>query len=112
MNRRGKQLIRETKEEVGIDLKLCQFLCIDYIFAGEKIDENLQFIFYGGTLDEEQIDNIKIDKDEISDYKFIDINEATKMLGGISRKLAKRLPKCLEALKDNTAIYLENGDQE
>jgi hypothetical protein len=33
-------------------------------------------------------------------------------VGGISRKLAKRLPKCLEALKDNTAIYLENGDQE
>ncbi len=102
--------IRETKEEVDIDLKLCQFLCIEYNSDKENIDESLQFIFYGGILDKEQVENIKIDEDEISDYRFASIDEAIEMFGGTERKLSKRLPKCIEALKNRTAIYLENDE--
>lgn len=102
--------VRETKEEINIDLKLCKFLCVDYVLSKEKVDENLQFIFYGGILNKEQIKEIKIDKDEISDYKFVDTNEVADLLGGPERILNRRLPQCLEALKNNTAIYLENGE--
>lgn len=100
--------IREIKEEINIDLKLCQFLCVEYALNKETPDESLQFMFYGGVLDKEQIGNIKIDGDEISDYRFASIDETTEMLGGIERKLSKRLPECLKALKNKTAIYLEN----
>ena len=103
-------IIRETKEEINIDLSLCQFLCLEYISATKEIDENLQFIFYGGVLDNEKMQNIKIDKDEISDYRFVDTDKAVELLGGTGRKLAKRLPKCFEALKNKTTVYLENSE--
>lgn len=103
--------MRETKEEIDIDLKLCQFLCVDYISPKDKVDENLQFIFYGGILNKEEIRKIKIDKDEINDYKFVNTDKAMELLGGVERKLGKRLPRYLDALKSNMAIYLENGEE-
>ena len=68
-------------------------------------------MFYGGKLKPEQIDKIKIDKDEIEDFQFVKIEKAQELLGGLKRNLARRLPECLEALKNNTAIYLENGEE-
>lgn len=98
--------IRETKEETGIDLKEVKFLCIDFTSnVGEK-GESLQFIFFGGRLSREEIEKIKLDGKEIIDYKFIPISDALPLL---SEKLGMRLPKCLKALENNTAIYLENG---
>lgn len=99
--------IRETLEEVGVDLKLCQFISVEYVPDKEGKGENLQFTFYGGVLDKEQIRNIKIDGDEISDYKFMTTDEATEMAGG---GLNKKLPKLLSALKNNIAIYIENEE--
>ena len=101
--------IREVREELGIDLKIADFICLDYtnvIENGEK-REHLQFIFFGGKLSEEEIGKIKIDNEEIIDLKFVKIEEALPMLG---EKLRKRLPKALTALKNNLPIYLENGE--
>lgn len=98
--------IREVKEEIGLDLKNPRFLCIEYIPDLGK-DENLQFIFYGGILDSTQIENIKINNEEISDYKFLKLEEAQKIL---SEKLKNRIPLCLDALKKKTAIYLEDSN--
>ena len=101
--------IRETKEEVGIDIENPRFLCIDYISGDDGKGENLQFMYYGGVLSPEQIREIKIDQDEISEYRFTKAEDAIKFFGE-GRKLALRLPKCLNALNNDTAVYLENGE--
>jgi ADP-ribose pyrophosphatase YjhB (NUDIX family) len=98
--------LREVKEEIGIDLKQTLLLCVDYNSnVGEKGD-SLQFIFFGGKLSENEIKEIKLDKKEIIEYKFLPTTEALPFL---SDKLKLRLPKCLNALRDNMTIYLENG---
>lgn len=98
--------IREVKEEIGIDLKEVKFLCVDYApNVGEK-GESLQFIFFGGKLGENEIGKIRIDEKEIVEYRFMTITKALPLL---SEELGARLLKCSDALNNNTAIYLENG---
>lgn len=98
---------REAKEEIGIDFVELKFLCVDYTAAQDDKNESLQFIFDGGILPPKQ--NILIDGKEIIDYKFADIQEAAELLGGLKRGLVRRLPKCLEVLKNGSSVYLEEG---
>jgi len=101
-----KACIREIKEEIGLDKKELRFLCVDYY--GNPVNqkgESLQFLFYGGVLNDEEIKNIKTPPEEIGDYKFIDVSE----VGLFNKGLSARIPKALEAIKSNTAFYLEDG---
>ncbi len=101
--------LREVKEEIGIKLKKVKFLCVDWVGQKDGQNESLQFIFYGGLLAERQIAGIKIDSEEISEYRFVEPGEVEKLLGGPTRNLAKRMPRCLEAAQNNIAMYLEEG---
>ncbi|HEY4484459.1 MAG TPA: NUDIX hydrolase [Candidatus Paceibacterota bacterium] len=96
--------IREAKEEIGVEIKECQLLCLDYVSYGEGKDDSLQFIFYGGVLEDNKIN---IDQDEIEDYKFLKIDDALSFL---SKKLEKRLSKSLEAIKEDKFFYLESQE--
>lgn len=98
--------IREAKEEIGLEISIPRFLCVDYTLHNDEKGESLQFIFYGGVLNSKQIANIKIDPREIREYKFSKIEDTLPLL---SEKLKRRIPKCLEALKNNTALYLEDA---
>lgn len=98
--------LREVKEEIGLDLREIKFLAVDYLLKEGEKSESLQFIFFGGKLNKNEIDNIKLDGKEIVEYKFVKVNQALPLL---SDKLRKRLPECLAALKNNVAVYLENG---
>lgn len=91
--------LREVEEEIGIKLQGVKFLCVDWVPTKGDKNEALQFIFYGGKLTKDQAADIKIDSEEISDYRFVDVTEAVDLLGGPKRNLVRRLPKCLEALK-------------
>ncbi len=99
--------IRETKEEIGLDIKNMRFLCVDYT-GDDKKGEALQFMFYGGILNPEQVKNIVVPKDEIGEYKFEKIENAAKLFGQ-GRTLGLKMPICLKAIRDNTSFYLENG---
>jgi ADP-ribose pyrophosphatase YjhB (NUDIX family) len=96
---------REVREEINLSVTLNRLLCVDYIEDREK-GENIQFVFYGGTLSQEDILKIKLQSDELEAYQFIDPGDAVPLLGV---RLAKRFPACLSALKNNTVLYLENG---
>jgi len=100
--------LREVKEEVNINLKDLRFLCVEYTRKGK--DENLFFLFYGGKLTLQQIDEIKIDPDEIGEFKFVKTEEATELIGE-SKVLAKILSKCPKILENHVPIYLENGEE-
>ena len=103
--------LREIKEEIGLDVKEIKFVCLDYTGADETKDkdESLQFMFSGGVFTAEEIKNIKIDGKEIVEYAFVPMEKVADLLGGPVRSLVRRLPACLEAIKQNKGIYLEEG---
>ncbi|EKE10890.1 MAG: NUDIX hydrolase [uncultured bacterium] len=102
--------IRETKEEINIELKKCDLLCIDYMSPRDSgfstKDENMQFIFYGGILSNEEINQIQIPKEEIGEFGFFSKDESLKQVG---EKLSNRLPACYEAIDTKIPVYLEGG---
>ncbi len=98
--------IREVKEELNLEVALGQLLCVEYLSKDLQQTECVQFVFYGGQLNTSQIRSITLPEAELREYRFSPCDEACLLL---SRKLAKRLPYCLQALKDNMTIYLEDG---
>jgi ADP-ribose pyrophosphatase YjhB (NUDIX family) len=98
--------IRETKEETGLKIFNPEFLCVDYNSDYEEKGESLQFVFYGGILNQKQINGLKIPNDEINEYKFAKIEEAVKLL---SKRFKRRLPNCVKAFKKQKPVYLEEG---
>lgn len=97
-------LAREVEEEIGLQVSSFDFVCVDYISDGD--DERLQFKFDGGVLSDDKIARIKLQADELSDYKFICTEDAPRFL---SPNQAKNTPLCLEALKKRVPVYLEGG---
>jgi len=97
--------VRESKEEIGLNIEIQKMLCVDYSRTPEG--DNLKFVFFGGILNSEQISNIKLQEAELLEFKFVSLEEALKLFG--PRKI-KRIPHCFEALKNNTVAYLENGE--
>ena len=98
--------IRETKEEIGLNIDAMQLLVVDYFTPPEG--NNLKFMFYGGTLSVEQVASIVLQEEELDEFVFVPIEKALEMLG---ESMKKRIPHCLEALRNNDALYLENGEK-
>ena len=98
--------VREVKEEIGLDLVEPGFLCVDHVSAKDGKDESLQFIFDGGTLEDNTIKNIVLDQKEIVEYRCVRLSEAERLL---SNNLKIKISRCLAAIKNNKSVYLENG---
>lgn len=99
---------REVLEELGLIVTAQQLLCIDYMQKDGVKTEGIDFIFYGGTLDQGQIDSIQLQASELSEYRFVSIEEALQLLAEV---LSRRLIPCIEALQHHTTVYLENGQK-
>ena len=100
--------LREIKEEIGLELLEIIFICVDYNSADEEKTESLQFIFYGGVLNTDQIKKIKIQEKEIDEFKFMAVNEAKELL---NERLKNRIEGCFESIKSGKPVYLEDGKQ-
>ncbi len=98
--------IREVKEEIDLDVVDLKLACIDYTFPEHRPDDSLQFVFNGGILSDEQINDIVIDGKEIIDYKFCSIEAAVSFVNNRSKL---RIPNAIEAINNNTVVYLEQG---
>jgi ADP-ribose pyrophosphatase YjhB (NUDIX family) len=96
--------IRETKEEIGIAIENPRLLCITYTSDPEPKGESLQFVFYGGILSKAQITLIKLQESELTEWKFLTLKDA---IAFTNKKTALRLPLCLDAIRKNSAFYLE-----
>jgi 8-oxo-dGTP diphosphatase len=97
---------REIKEELSIETPLDKLLCVEYLSNDTQQTESVQFVFYGGLITASQISSITLPKPELSEYRFSTREEALQLL---SCKLARRLPYCFQAIKENTTLYLEDG---
>ncbi|MBI4100054.1 NUDIX hydrolase [Candidatus Microgenomates bacterium] len=104
-------VIREVKEELGLTLTNPEFLCIDYAIASGPKDESLQFVFFGGNLDQKTESKIKLQQKELSEYKFVQLAKAKALT--INREVhtsfPDRIEQALRALQKRKAVYLEDG---
>ena len=96
--------IRETREEIGLDLPELQLVGIYYGLKRGVFTDSLKFIFSGGTLSETQISEIKLQTDELEEYRFCPPEEAVALF---SSSLQNSIPKCIEAIKNGTVAYIE-----
>jgi 8-oxo-dGTP diphosphatase len=102
-----KAAVREVREEIGIKMKMKKCIAVDYLkyrLKNNYTDESLQIIFLGEKLTIKTVKNIKLDKKEITDFKFVDFKDALKLL---NRRLSNRLKGINEDY--NNFHLLENG---
>lgn len=97
--------IRETKEEVGLEVNNLSLICVHYKRSEDARKESIRFIFYGGILSGDEIRKIVLEKDELDDFRFFEASGSSSLLG---KNLQRRLPFCLEAIRNETTVYLEN----
>lgn len=95
--------LREVKEELGLQLNpdAISLLCVEYMAAGNEKTEALMFVFNGGILEENQLNQIKLDASEIKSYQFVALNNLIDLLVPM---LGARIQKCVEA---SSCIYSE-----
>lgn len=100
-------LKREMREEIGVEVGIKNCLVVDSKISmiDDYLDESLQFVFLGEEISDEEIEKIKIDGEEIIDYKFMSLEEAYKVL---NPKMLKRI-KALDGNYDDCLI-MENGE--
>ena len=99
--------LRETKEEIGLDIPNMQLVGIYHSPKTRKGVEfdSLKFVFNGGVLTDNQISQIEMQTEEFDEYTFKNPAEAISIL---SLSLQKSVPKCLKAIKENTFAYIDS----
>jgi 8-oxo-dGTP pyrophosphatase MutT (NUDIX family) len=96
--------IRETKEELGLDLKAIVLIGVGYTPTQGIKPETLQFIFHGGELSTDEINKIVLDKNEHRKFRFVEISEASALLNDRQKHW---LAFYTEKIKNKKITYLE-----
>lgn len=75
-------VVREVKEELGLDIPKEQFKFRVTMYTPEfdGFKDFIAFTFDGGILTQEQKASIKIQEEELEEYKFVGLEEAQKLL--------------------------------
>ena len=100
-------LIREVKEEINLDIIKFELAALDY--CGPKLvkeilnTESVQILFDCGIINQATELLIKIDNEEIVEYKFCSLEDALEILG---KPIKRRLMSYFEKKE---MVYLENG---
>lgn len=99
-------VLREVKEELGVTITEARCFCVD--FAKLLPFDRILFLFDCGVLNEKTISSIRLDLDEISEFKFVPYDEMIHLL---SENTKKRFLSSVDAFRNGTCAYLENGEQ-
>lgn len=98
---------RELSEELGLSAQLCGLLCVDWVAPHGPWDDQLAFIFDGGTLTSEETASLRPRDHELSACEFFSPDDALRQLPPRTRR---RAAQALNVLTDRKARYLENGE--
>ena len=94
--------VRETKEELGLELKNPRLVGVDYRHTQGGKEEMLHFVFFGGVLADTEIRKIKLQSDELKACRFVNIEEVHSLCGS---GIGSRVSRGLEAISSNICIY-------
>ena len=96
---------REVREELGIEVAVGPLLVADWAPHPDEGDK-LLFLFDGGTMTDGQLDEIRLQADELASYALRDPAEAITLL---IPRLARRLAAAIDARRAGCTTYLECG---
>lgn len=98
---------RELREELGLDTPVGQLLCIEWVPPHGPWDDTLVFIFDGGVLAPQTVQNMRITDDEITAFRFCTSDEARELLRPY---VWQRATAALGALASGQAQYRHRDD--
>ena len=61
---------REVAEELGLEIEIGKLLLVEYNAPAKEKTESLMFIFDGGTLPKNMINDIRLQKGELLSFRF------------------------------------------
>jgi 8-oxo-dGTP diphosphatase len=94
---------RETNEECGLTLEQGRLVCVDFRPAKQGRPGGLRFLFDCGRFGDSELAAIRLQEDEIEEYRLAALDEAVGLLSGpIGRRV-----EAAAGRKD--CIYLEDG---
>lgn len=96
---------RELVEELGVTITPGRILVLDWIGPHGPWDDQLVFIFDGGTLTGEQLARVRVIDPEISEFAMLDLEEAGRRL---RPDMAQRLSRAQQALSSGSVDYFES----
>lgn len=98
---------REAEEELGIILRVGRLLVEDWVPSlPDGRPPLVNHVFDGGVLTDDQIATLRPADREVKSWTFCTPDEATELL---RPQLARRVLRCIEAVRTGTSFYLENG---
>ncbi len=98
---------REVAEELGIELVVGRLLCVDHARPSEHTPvAMLHFIFEAPPLRDDTIARIKLARQELDSYRFVEPEMATVLLPA---RIGRRLGHALTAAQGGRSTYLEDG---
>jgi ADP-ribose pyrophosphatase YjhB (NUDIX family) len=97
---------RELVEELGLHVTLHGLLVVDWVAPHGPWDDQLAFIFDGGTLDQDQADRLQPRDEELSEAAFVTAAEAGFRL---RERIRRRFEGALQALDAGRTLYLRDG---
>ncbi len=99
--------VREVKEEIGLEIRPRQlsFRLVDYRPTHDGFSDKLNFYFDGGTLNPEQIDQIKLQEEELDEYRFVTLDEVIELSSDWTARQIRF------AISQGGPFYLEGGRQ-
>ncbi|MEV6439878.1 NUDIX hydrolase [Streptomyces anulatus] len=95
---------RELREELDRDIDLLGLLVVDWVAPHGPWDDQIAFIFNGGTLDDDQA--LRPHDHELSEARFTPLEEARDL---VSERMWRRLDAAVKALNDGRPMYLRDG---
>lgn len=96
---------REISEELSLLLPVERLLVVNYIRATAEYPEGVHFVFYSGKIADSQINQIRLPQNELRDHCFVTVEQLPNFLNQNSVMAFRYV---LEAIRLNTAFYLEN----
>jgi len=95
---------RETREECGIEIERGRLVCVDFRPPKRlRRPGGLRFVFHCGVLSDDQRAGISLQVEEISEYRFVDLDEAAELLSAPIRR------RVLACARSDRCVYLEDG---
>ncbi|MFD9908980.1 NUDIX domain-containing protein [Streptomyces sp. NPDC059063] len=99
--------LRETAEEVGLDVELGRLLAVDWVPGTDRRPPLVAYLYDGGVLADERFKAIRLQEEELLSWRLVAREELPSYL---SEPLARRVLAALDALEAGTgAVELEDG---
>ncbi|MGW4624587.1 NUDIX hydrolase [Streptomyces sp. SID7982] len=95
---------RELREELGREINLLGLLVVDWVAPHGPWDDQIAFIFNGGTLHDGEA--LRPHDHELSEARFVPLKEAPGLVGD---RMWPRLEAAMKALREGRPVYLRDG---